>query len=125
MKSAKAAGVSYTGLLAKRRHDPALQEGMDEAMQAYRESLESEAHRRAVDGVEKPVFYKGSRCDDGDVKEYSDRLLELMLKRHIPEFREKLQVDANVRGGVLVVNAPSQTEEEFEQKHGGESDGNN
>jgi hypothetical protein len=34
-------------------------------------------------------------------------MLELLLKRYSPEFREKFSVDANMTGGVLVVGQPA------------------
>lgn len=60
----------------------------DLSEERYRESLVSEAHRRAVDGVEEPVFHKGHLV--GTVTRYSDRLLELMLKSKVPDFRTSI-----------------------------------
>ncbi|MHC5536960.1 hypothetical protein ACYOEI_01645 [Singulisphaera rosea] len=51
------------------------------------DTLESEARRRALDGVEKPVFYRGQKC--GAIREYSDALLMFLMKAARPErFRE-------------------------------------
>jgi hypothetical protein len=59
----------------------AVEEGADE--------LEAEAWRRAKDGVEKPVFWRGQRI--ATVREYSDTLLIFLLKAYRPEkFRETM-----------------------------------
>ena len=54
--------------------------------------LEDEAKRRAVNGVIKPVYYKGAVC--GKIKEYSDVLLIVLLKAHAPEkYKERVQAE--------------------------------
>lgn len=45
--------------------------------------LEMEARRRAVDGVDKPVFHNGEQC--GTVTQYSDTLLIFLMKARKPE----------------------------------------
>ena len=51
--------------------------------------LEAEADRRAVEGVVKPLFYKGQRLPV-EVREYSDVLLMFRLKALRPEqYRER------------------------------------
>ena len=59
------------------------------------ERLEQEARRRAVDGVEKPVFYQGQKC--GVVNEYSDTLLIFLLKGAKPErYKERISNEVSV-----------------------------
>jgi hypothetical protein len=68
---------------------------VDEAVQEAVAKLEREAFRRGVEGwVERGVFDKDGRRP-GDVVRYSDRMLELALKRHIPEYRERAELDVN------------------------------
>jgi len=45
--------------------------------------LEDEAQRRAVEGVDEPVYYKGKKIDTK--KDFSDALLSTMLKAHAPD----------------------------------------
>ena len=45
-------------------------------------SLEEEAIRRAVDGVDRPVFFQGKIV--GYTKEYSDTLLKFLLEAKRP-----------------------------------------
>jgi len=60
------------------------------------EHLEQEARRRAVEGVEKPVFYQGKQC--GTIREYSDTLLIFLLKGAMPEkYRDRTTVDVSVQ----------------------------
>ena len=49
-----------------------------------REIRDAETHRRAVEGWEEAVFYKGTMCAQG-VRRFSDRLLELLHKEDHPE----------------------------------------
>ncbi len=53
--------------------------------------LEREATRRAVDGVDKGVWYRGNRV--GTEKQYSDLLLLAQLKANIPDkYKERTEV---------------------------------
>lgn len=81
-----------------READPEFAAGWDRAMKAAVLGLEDEAHRRAFEGLDKPVFYQGSEC--GAVREYSDTLAIFLLKAHNPEkYREnsKVELEANIR----------------------------
>lgn len=117
--SCAAAGISYSWLKVL-REDPDFVELEEEAMDAYKDLIYKEAHRRAVEGVDEPLV--GGQFRDsiiGTVKRYSDRLLELVLKRHIPEFREKWEGTVNVSGGVLVAPLKPKSEEEWLRAFGG------
>lgn len=118
--SCAAAGMSYTWL-KKLRQDPEFVGWEEEAMEAYRDAICKEAHRRAVDGWDEPII--GGKDKDvvvTTVRRYSDRLLELLLKRHIPEFREKWEGEVKVTGGVLVAPAAPASPEEWAKRWGGE-----
>ena len=85
-------------------NDPAFAEAYEEAYTYFKDALEAEMLRRAVQGWKEPVV--GGKDKDEvvtHVQKFDSQLLQLALKRHIPEYREKYQVDANVSGGVLVV----------------------
>ena len=59
----------------------------DEALEEGSDLLEAEARRRAVTGVDKPVYYKGEVV--GSITQYSDRLLMFLLRAHRPQkFRD-------------------------------------
>lgn len=71
----------------------------DEAVEISTDALEAEARRRALEGVEKPVFYQGQEC--GRIREFSDTLMVVLLKAHRPE-KYKDRQDVNHSGGVVV-----------------------
>lgn len=74
-------------LYRHRKEDSEFAQAWNEAIELAVEVLEDEAKRRAVDGVEEPVYYKGEVC--GTVRKYSDTLLIVLLKAHKPEkYRE-------------------------------------
>ncbi len=74
------------------KDDPDFAADFEDARKEAAERLVAEAHRRAVEGVGKPVYYRGEQC--GTIQEYSDRLLELLLKGEFPEkYRERYQPD--------------------------------
>jgi len=97
-----------------RKKDPEFDTQVKEALALYGELLEAEAHRRGVDGWEEPVFFHGAEC--GRIKKHDGRLLELKLKRFVPEYRERVSVDAALTGGVLIVNRPAASAEEWVQR---------
>jgi hypothetical protein len=73
-----------------RKREPEFAEAWESALAVGVWALEREAHRRAVEGVRKPVWYKGRRAIDVDglpahVLEYSDTLLILLLKARDPQ----------------------------------------
>ena len=61
-------------------------------------ALEDEATRRAVEGVEGPVFFQGRQC--GVVRKYSDTLLIFRLKAMRPEkYSERRETTNTFRRG--------------------------
>jgi hypothetical protein len=79
----------------------------------FTDRLEAEADRRGQRGIERIAhFYRGAPAMNPDTKkpymvtEYSDRLLEMRLKAELPQkYRENIDLNAKVSGGVLVVPA--------------------
>jgi hypothetical protein len=51
---------------------------LNDSLDESTDSLEDEARRRAVEGVDEPVFYQGAVV--GHVKKYSDELLKMLLR---------------------------------------------
>lgn len=119
-RAALASGASYNAFLHHRKRDLAFDEAVKFALRLFGEGLEKEAYRRGVEGLVKPRYWQGVRVDKGEEREYSDRMLEMLLKKNVPEFREKVTIDTNIRGGVLVVNASAKDVNEWLEKHGGE-----
>jgi len=70
-------GCTRAQLQYWRESDPAFNAQCLDALEHGTDIMEGEARRRAVDGVQEPVFYKGEVC--GEVTRYSDKLLQFML----------------------------------------------
>jgi hypothetical protein len=97
--SCQAAGVAYMTMQKFRDpqydwFDPQFVEEVAEAIEAYTDKCRAEVHRRGVEGwVERGIFDKDG-VELGQVHKYSDRLLELHIKKHDPGYREHVHVDA-------------------------------
>ena len=62
----------------------------DEVEDAVADTMERELYRRAVEGVDKPVFHQGDEV--ATIREYSDTLLIFGLKGARPEkYRERTE----------------------------------
>lgn len=81
--AARAAGVSRKTAYWQRQNDPALREDWDHALEEALDDLEAELRRRAITGVEKPVYYGGKPC--GSVTSYSDALGMFLLRSRRPQ----------------------------------------
>src|SRR5262245_24697118 len=87
-----------------RQKDAAFAAAWDEAQEAATEKLEAEAWRRAVEGVPniRRSYWRGVLVGEDVKQEYSDKLLELLLKARAPhKYRETTTLD--VRQVVKVV----------------------
>lgn len=124
MESCKAVEGLLWGTVENWRRDyPEFAERVKEAQQRFGERLEGEVIRRGALGYQEPVFYKGRQVTDKEgnpvtVTKYSDRLLELAIKKHIPAYRERIAADVNITGGVLVVPGVATSVEGWAEKHG-------
>lgn len=91
-----------------RAADAAFAAAWDLALDEAADRMEAEAHRRAMEGVEEPVFgslgHQMGTGEVGRITKYSDTLLIFLLKAARPEkFRERVEqkhtgaVQVNVR----------------------------
>lgn len=72
--------VSFRNALEK---DHSFAERISMAKDQYLAELEREAKRRAIDGVEKDIYYQGDKV--GTETKYSDKLLETLLHAADPD----------------------------------------
>ncbi|RLG44760.1 MAG: hypothetical protein DRN92_07500 [Thermoproteota archaeon] len=103
-------GVSYATVNVKRNKDPKFAEMVNEAQEKFRYTLIHEAYRRGVLGDKEALYFQGKPVliDDPNDKRkgkrkkkqipafknnFSDKMLELLLKRYISEFNPKAQVE--------------------------------
>lgn len=101
--AARAVGLSRSRAYEIRQRDAAFAAAWDDAEQEAVDLLESEARRRAAEGVEQPLVSGGRlvRGDDGKVvtvRRYNDRLLEFLLRAHRPD-KFKTEVEGAGRNG--------------------------
>ena len=75
-----------------RRHSEDFAAQWREALEEGSDLLDAEARRRAVTGIDEPVFYKGEVV--GSITKYSDSLLMFLLRAHRPQmFRDGGKVE--------------------------------
>lgn len=77
-EAAASAGITSSSAYARRKRDPDFAAGWADAIEDSADLLEQEARRRAIDGVEEPVYQGGQLVGTKTV--YSDSLLALLLK---------------------------------------------
>jgi effector-binding domain-containing protein len=103
--AAEAAGYRTTAAVNRlRKEDPSFDAAVIEAAEAAADIIESEATRRAVQGIKKAIYYKGEIIDYELV--YSDSLLQLLLKAAKPDKyadRSQQKVDVTGKIGVAVI----------------------
>ena len=87
-------GATRQAFYLLRQRDPAFSQAWDAALDEGSDRLEDEARRRAVDGIDCPIFYRGEVV--GYVPRYSDTLLMFLLRARRPEkYRERPQRGAS------------------------------
>jgi hypothetical protein len=116
-ESSRTCGLAPSTIARLRKEEPEFQAMCDESMDEYKDSLVRAAHSRAVEGWEEPVFSSKHGGEIGTIRKFDSRLLELLLKRHMPEFREKFEGELKVSGGVLVAPIPATNMADWMAKH--------
>lgn len=86
-------GIKKNRVMDRARRDPWFNEQLNEARQLSVERLEGEAYRRAVIGVDEPLYYQGEIF--GTVKKYSDKLLLKLLEVNDERYSPKLNLNVN------------------------------
>ena len=97
LAAAKASGVSRRSHYFWLENDPSYAEAFRYAREDYLDKLTEECDRRAIKGVNKPVFHQGMQC--GTIPEFSDSLLMFRMKRLDPAYRERFDGTVKVEAG--------------------------
>lgn len=82
-ESARAIGVQPQVMYRIKDRDEEFREAWDLALDEGTDALEAEARRRAVEGVDRPIYQRGELV--GYERQYSDQLLIRLLEAHKPE----------------------------------------
>lgn len=110
-KAAERAGIDRTTVYAWCKV-PEFDERFEAARRESMLVLEDEATRRAVEGVDEPVFYLGAEC--GMVRKYSDTLLIFLLKGGKPErYRERVEHSGDPKRPIVVRRAEELSDDEL------------
>lgn len=97
-----AAGIARITAFRWKKEDAEFSSQWDDAIEEGTDVMEEEAMRRAVDGVHRPIYYQGSLV--GTQLEYSDKLLEFMLKaRRREKFGDKTELTGKGGGPIEFV----------------------
>lgn len=103
--AAQAAGVSRKTVYLARDTDADFAAAWEVVDQAINDEIRSEIARRAIDGWEEPVYYKGDQV--GRVRRFSDQLLMFLARSKMPEFRERTEI-TGAGGGPIAILALSE-----------------
>lgn len=98
LAAARAVGVSLIFVNTWRKDDREVDNRLIEAARVGTQGLVSAAIQRAVHGVEEDVYYKGAVV--GQKTNYSDGLLQTLLKAKVPEFAKDSENGVSVQVNV-------------------------
>jgi hypothetical protein len=91
-RACEVVGISRQTAYAERQRNEEFAVAWADAEERVVETMEREAYRRAVEGVEEPLVSAGKHVTN--VTKYSDSLLQFLLKARRPErYRENVKVE--------------------------------
>ena len=97
-RAVKTSGLGRMQSESLRTRVPAFHELWTEAFEEVTDKLEEEGLRRAIDGVDEPVWYQGMEV--GSKRVYSDSLLSMMLQGRRPEiYKQRVAQEMSGPGG--------------------------
>lgn len=132
-RAAREVGAPYSNVMALRRRDADFAAAFDEALEESYDTLEGEARRRALEGVEEPIVHQGTltpvweldeacrpvlddegrpvqaRHPDGSpkwltVRKHSDALLQFLLKGYRKKFGTERTELTGADGGPVAMD---------------------
>lgn len=96
-ESCEIAGIHRSTVYDWQEHDEAFSLQYHVAEAEANDRIRTEIRRRAIDGWDEDVYQLGHFA--GKVRKYSDTLLIFHAKARMPEYRDKLDVKAQVQAG--------------------------
>lgn len=124
-RAAEAAGIGRSAAYAWYRDDPEMARDWEAAIAESVERLEQEAWRRAVEGWDRrPIIDRRTGETLGYEREYSDRLMDTLLRAHLPK---KYSNNSTVEltgpgGGPIRVSAAELTDDELAEIAAGDKE---
>lgn len=113
-QSAAYAGVSRQTIADYRENDPEFERRFKEARLDHCELIEEAIRERGIEGWEITRYNANGEVSSVEHK-FSEKCLEMYAKKHMPEYRDKQQLDVTHNGGVLVVPQLVQDTKEWEK----------
>lgn len=114
-KACEAAKIGRRSSYDWRKADTEFAAEWDSAVERGTDRIEDEALRRAVDGVEKPVGWHQGKAG-GTVTEYSDRMLEMLLKARRPQKYAERSINENINRNYYEGLSEEELDKEIERK---------
>lgn len=100
--AAAAAKTTVRAVRALAERDAEFAHAVEDALERSADVVEAEVRRRAIDGIDKGIYFQGELC--ATEKQYSDSLLQTLIKaKRRREFGDKTEV-TGPGGGALVIN---------------------
>jgi hypothetical protein len=99
--SCKVVGIKRITVYKRADRDPEFEAAMKAAHQRGLLTLEDHAVKRAVRGVDKPVFFQG--VEVARVTEYSDTLLQFLLQGNDPKYKRKQEITGADGGPIALL----------------------
>lgn len=119
--AAEMAGMDRRSHYDWMKNDSTYPDRFDEAHQVYVDSMEAEARRRAVEGIEVPIYYMGRKV--GHKKIFSDTLLIFLLKGELPDkYKDRAEQEMKHTGQLKGMDLSHLTFEELKALAGIEID---
>lgn len=108
--SAAYSGVTLRTVQYHREDDDDFAELEESALDCYRDKIRRAIDEEGIDGVPTPIILRdseGAQSIVGWKRVRNPKILELAAKLHLPEYRDRLDINAdiNLRAGVLVVGS--------------------
>jgi len=108
MRACELAHIHYTTFRAH-REDADFKHDFEIALEQYDDNLESELHRRGVEGWLEPVFGSGGKdvgtVQVGTIRKFSDACLIVRLKARMPaKYKDHAQVTQTNQNNTLVLS---------------------
>jgi hypothetical protein len=104
--SCEHAGVGRSTVYHALDKDPEFAAAHREAINISNEMLEAVARQRGQQGWDEPVYMRGKDGEPrvvGTIKRYSDRLLEILMKAHMPnKYRENIRTEVSGPSGAPI-----------------------
>jgi hypothetical protein len=111
-EAARVAGISRERSYDWRSGDAEFARLWDNAIEEAIDGIEGEAHRRAVEGYDKPVIHEGKITTT--YKAYSDVLMSILLRAHRPaKYIERAALELAGKGGKPILLRITPTDEKL------------